>query len=186
MPKRAGASRWPPTAMCSSPHSTRDRNRRGRNSRATSMQSNTVSGRPGDTAGIAAPWPGQTTPTKTCIRSPWGGIPGYTSVMIRSFNRPEETAWLLGGTADLSGWGAPGLSVNVKYIDGDTPDCGSSASPDQNEWDVNLDYSPPQPLLAGLGLRLRFGWLNQKNSCNGQDARDTADIRLILNYAFDL
>lgn len=124
-------------------------------------------------------------PNENFIRSPWGGIPGYTSVMIRDFSRPEETAWLLGGTADLSTWGAPGLNVNIKYIDGDTPDCGTSASPDQNEWDLNLDYSPPQPSLAGLGLRLRLARLEQQDSCDGQDARDVTDIRLILNYAFN-
>ena len=125
-------------------------------------------------------------PDENRIRSPWGSIPGYTSVMIRDFNRPEETAWLLGGTADLSRWGAPGFKVNVKYTDGDTPDCGTSASPDQNEWDLNLDYSPPQASLAGLNLRLRLGWINQQDSCARQDGTDITDIRLILNYALDL
>jgi hypothetical protein len=125
-------------------------------------------------------------PDEHLIRSPWGGIPGYTSVMIKDFNRPQETAWLLGATADLSHWGAEGLELNVKYIDGDTPDCGISASPDQSEWDLNLNYSPPQPALAGLGLRLRFGWVDQENSCNRQDARDVTDIRLVLNYEFEL
>ena len=125
-------------------------------------------------------------PDENRIRSPWGSIPGYTSVMIRDFNRPEETAWLLGGSADLSHWGMKGLKINVKYTEGDTPDCGASASPDQNEWDLNLDYSPPQPVLAGLGLRLRLGRVEQQDSCIGQDARDVTDIRLILNYAFAL
>ena len=106
--------------------------------------------------------------------------------MIRDFNRPEETAWLLGGSADLSHWGMQGLKINVKYIEGDTPDCGASASPDQNEWDLNLDYAPPQPALAGLGLRLRLGRVEQQDPCSGQDASDITDIRFILNYAFDL
>ena len=30
------------------------------------------------------------------LRSPWGSIPGYTSVMVKDFNRPGEKAWLLG------------------------------------------------------------------------------------------
>ena len=106
-------------------------------------------------------------------------------VLIKDFDRPGETAWLLGGTVDFSRWGARGFKVNLKYIDGDTPDCGASASPDQNEWDLNLEYAPPQPALVGLDLRLRFGWVDQDDSCNGSDAQDVADIRFIVNYPFE-
>lgn len=125
-------------------------------------------------------------PDENRIRSPWGSIPGYTSVMIRDFNRPEEQAWLLGGTIDLSNWVVHGFKVNAKYTQGDTPDCGKSASPDQSEWDLNLDYSPPHSSLAGLDLRLRFGWVDQDDTCGRRDGVDIADVRFILNYAFDL
>ena len=60
-------------------------------------------------------------PDESLMRNPWGSIPGYTSVMIADFNQPEETAWLLGGTADLAHWGATGFKLNLKYIAGDTP-----------------------------------------------------------------
>ena len=125
-------------------------------------------------------------PEENLIRSPWGSIPGYTSVMIKDFNRPEEQAWLLGGTVDLSNWGVRGFKVNAKYTEGDTPDCGKSASPDQSEWDLNLNYTPAPPNLAGLNLRLRLGWVDQDDTCGRRDGVDIADARFILNYAFDL
>jgi hypothetical protein len=121
-------------------------------------------------------------PEESLMLSPWGSIPGYTSVMIADFNRPEETAWLLGGTADLAHWGATGFKLNLKYIAGDTPDCGISASPDRDEWNLNLDYAPPQTALAGLALRLRLGWSNQDDTCSRGDANDIADVRFIINY----
>jgi hypothetical protein len=123
-------------------------------------------------------------PDENRIQSPWGGIPGYTSVMIRDFDRPEEEAWLLGGTIDLSDWGVRGFKVNAKYIEGDTPDCGDSASPDHTEWDLNLDYAPPSPALDGLNLRLRFGWADADDTCD-REGIDIADVRFILNYAFE-
>lgn len=124
-------------------------------------------------------------PDENRIRSPWGSIPGYTSVMIKDFDRPEESAWLVGATADFSHWGARGFKANVKYTEGDTPDCGKNASPDQSEWDLNLDYAPQHPTLAGLNLRLRMGWVDQDDTCGIRDGLDVADVRLILNYAFE-
>ena len=40
--------------------------------------------------------------------------------MINDFDRPEETAWLLGGTVDLDSLGVRGLSVNAKAVFGDS------------------------------------------------------------------
>lgn len=91
----------------------------------------------------------------------------------------------MGGTVDLSCWGAPGFKVNAKYTEGNTPDCGKSASPDQSEWDLNLDYAPANPSLAGLNLRLRLGWVDQDETCGRRDGVDIADVRFILNHAFD-
>ena len=123
-------------------------------------------------------------PEEDRLRSPWGGVPGYTSVLINDFDRPEETAWLLGGTVDFDGLGIRGLSVNAKAIYGDTPDCGVSASPDQDEYNLNFNYKPPLKKLAGLLLQLRFGWVDQDDSCQGHDAVDITEVRFVTNYAF--
>lgn len=124
-------------------------------------------------------------PEETRIRSPWGSIPGYTSVMIGDFNRPEETAWLVGGSADLAAWGAKDFKLNLKYVAGDTPDCGTSASPDRDEWDLNLTYTPRQTAVAGLTMRLRLGWVNQQHTCGRNNGVDIADLRFIVNYPLE-
>ena len=124
-------------------------------------------------------------PEEDRLRSPWGGIPGYTSVLINDFDRPEESAWLLGGTVELDRFGAPGLSINAKAIYGDTPDCGVSASPDQDEYNLNFNYRPPRSILAGLLLQLRFGWVDRDDTCEGGDAIDITEVRFVTNYAFN-
>ena len=83
-------------------------------------------------------------------------------------------------------WGWPGLQINGKYIAGDTPDCGKSASPDQDEIDVTLQYKPKAEKFKGLSLRLRGAWIDQQDSCNAGDAHDVTDFRVIVNYEFAL
>jgi hypothetical protein len=124
-------------------------------------------------------------PNRDRIRRPWGSSPGYTSVMINDFDRPEESAWLLGATVDFETLGARGLSVNGKAIYGDTPDCGVSASPDQNEYNLNFNYRPPAPLLTGLLLQLRFGWVQRDAICTGSGDIDVAEVRFVTNYQFE-
>lgn len=128
-------------------------------------------------------------PEEDRLRSPWGGIPGYTSVLINDFNRPEETAWLIGGTVDFASLGARGLAINAKAIFGDTPDCGVSSSRDQDEYNLNINYRPPLAKLAGLLLQLRFGWVERSDTCSSdsgpQIADDIAEVRFVTNYAFE-
>ena len=124
-------------------------------------------------------------PEEHRLRSPWGGIPGYTSVLINDFDRAEESAWLLGGTVEFDSLGVHGLSINAKGIFGDTPDCGTTASPDQDEYNLNFNYKPPLPKLAGLLLQLRFGRVEQDDTCVGGDAVDVSEVRFVTNYAFE-
>jgi hypothetical protein len=124
-------------------------------------------------------------PEQDRLRSPWGGVPGYTSVLINDFNRPEESAWLLGGTVDFDNLGARGLAINAKAVFGDTPDCGNTGSPDRDEYNLNVNYKPPLPKLAGLLLQLRFGWVELDETCGGEDVEDFTEVRFVTNYAFD-
>lgn len=121
-------------------------------------------------------------PEEDRMRSPWGGIPGYTSVMIGDFNLPEETALLLGGTVDFSPLGLPGVEVNAKAIFGDTPDCNKSASPDRDEYNLNLNYRPPAKRLQGMLLQLRFGWVERSATCSEPDPIDISEIRFVVNF----
>ncbi len=121
-------------------------------------------------------------PEEDRMRSPWGSVPGYTSVMINDFNRAEETALLLGGTVDFSSFGARGLKVNAKGIFGNTPDCGASASPDQEEYNLNFNYEPPGEKLMGVLLQLRFAVVDRDDSCRGADGDDIEEIRFVARY----
>ncbi len=114
------------------------------------------------------------------IRNPYGGYPGYLSLMIKSFNRADEDAWLVGASYDFERIGAPGLSGFVNYARGNTPDSGSNASPDQQELDITVDYRFQSELLEGLWLRARAAFVDQDNDVAG--ASDVDDIRIILNY----
>ncbi len=118
------------------------------------------------------------------MRHPWGSIPGYSSVMVKDFNRPGEKAWLVGGKLKLDRWLWAGIELDAKYIQGETPDRGGNASPDQQEIDLSLTYIPPE--LPDLSLRLRNAWVQQKNSYLGSEANSFNDLRLIINYTYKI
>ena len=100
--------------------------------------------------------------------------------MIKSFNRADEDAWLVGASYDFARIGVPGLSSFVNYAQGNTPDSGSNASPDQQEFDITVDYRFQSRSLKGLWLRARAAFVNQDEAVAGAD--DLDDYRLILNY----
>ncbi len=114
------------------------------------------------------------------IRNPFGGYPGYLSLMIKSFNRADEDAWLVGASYDFARIGVPGLSSFINYAQGSTPDSGMNASPDQREFDITVDYRFQSDALSGLWLRTRAAFVDQDNGVAG--ASDVDDIRVILNY----
>jgi hypothetical protein len=129
------------------------------------------------------------------IRNPYGGYPGYLSLMIKSFNRADEDAWLVGASYDFTRIGAPGLSSFINYAQGSTPDSGSNASPDQREFDITVDYRIQSDqrefditvdyriqseILKGLWLRARAAFVDQDDDVAG--ASDVDDIRFIINY----
>ena len=115
-------------------------------------------------------------------QNPFGGHPSPISLMIEDFNRAGEDAWLAGVTYDFSRIGLDGLSAFGRYAHGNTPDSGALASPDQDEVDFTVDYRFKKGLLKGLWLRLRGAYLDQK----GPEARDVTNIRMILNYDFQI
>jgi hypothetical protein len=114
------------------------------------------------------------------LRSPFGGYPGYTSILVEDFNRAGENAWLVGLSYDFARIGLDGLSAFSNYVRGDTPDSGSSASPDQKELDFTFDYRPGWRLLKGLWIRARAGFVNRHH------AGDIDDYRIIMNYSIPL
>ena len=100
--------------------------------------------------------------------------------MIKDFDRADEDAWLVGGSYDFSRWGMHGLSGFVKYVWGDTPESGASASPDQEELDLTLDYRITKGRFDGLWFRFRMAFLDQDEGF--AESQDIEDIRVIVNY----
>ena len=116
------------------------------------------------------------------ILAPFGGYPGYASVIIKDFDRAGEDAWLVGLSFNAAEIGLDGLTVFANYVDGDTPDSGPNASPDQQEFDITADYYFPKSVAEGLWLRTRVALLDQQ----GPNATDQQDYRIILNYTLPL
>ena len=115
------------------------------------------------------------------IRSPYGGYPGYISLIVEDFNRAGEDAWLVGLSYTFAELGLPGLSAFANYASGDTPGHGTKASPDQTELDFTVDYRFGGK-LENLWLRARAAFVDQ----DGPGAVDADDFRVIVNYSVPL
>jgi hypothetical protein len=144
-----------------------------------SFQTGVIGGKMGFTySGTALSFAFSSTDDERKIQNPYGGYPGYISLMLSDFNRAGENAWLVGASYDLSVLGIEGLSAFAKYAQGNTPDSGSSRSPDQEEFDITFDYRFKKGPLKNLWLLFRTAFLNQK----GSNAVDQSNVRIILNY----
>jgi hypothetical protein len=76
---------------------------------------------------------------------------GYASVIIEDFNRADEDAWLVGLSWNARRLGLEDLTLFAKYVEGNTPDSGRIASPDQRVFDITVDYYFSNTVASGLG-----------------------------------
>jgi len=111
------------------------------------------------------------------VKNPWGGDPAFNSVMVSDFNRAGEESWRVGLAYDFAQIGLDGFSAFANYVQGNTPDSGAKATPDQNEWNFTVDYRPSVDFLENLWLRVRAG----SNELEGERTRE--EFRVILNYS---
>jgi hypothetical protein len=111
------------------------------------------------------------------MRSPWSGYPGYTSVQVEDFDRAGEDALLLKAAYDFSRHGAQGLTAYALAVIGN-----SVRAPDynQNEYDLNLQWTPKEGALKGSSFRLRYARVDQRGG--GDPALN--DFRFIATYDF--
>ena len=110
------------------------------------------------------------------LRKPFGGTPGFTSLMVSDFDRPEETAIRVGLSYDFADLGLDGLSAFANYAHGDVPQKGRYAGDNQDEWNVTVDYRPEKTLFKDLWFRVRLGW-------NERDDQRREEYRFIVNYS---
>lgn len=116
------------------------------------------------------------------IRSPFGGRPGFLSLMLLDFDRANEIGFLTGLSYDLSNWGFPSVSGFAKFAWGHNAEDASTGQslPDASEYNVTLDFKPKTGLLNGAWLRLRHA---RADFVGGGFTEDT---RIILNYELPL
>lgn len=109
----------------------------------------------------------------------WGAYPFFNDMMGYSNNRAGEKALYLGAAYDFDRIGWNGFSTNVKASFATTPDEGRTASPDRNEYDLNMNYAFDGD-LKGLSILNRWSYQETKGE------RDGVQVRLRLQYDFQL
>lgn len=114
--------------------------------------------------------------------NPWGGWPGYTSIMELDNDLAGQRTWLVTLSADLAQYGLKGFQASVTHTRATVPSGDTFATPDQLETDADLSYYF-QGALKPLWIRLRAAYVDQDINIGG----DTyTDFRVILNYDFSL
>ena len=108
------------------------------------------------------------------MQGPWSGYPGYTSVQVEDFNRDGEDAWLLRAGYNFAS--VPGLSMYGLYVDGSKPDALTDYAKD--EYDLNLQWAPPEGTFKGLLVRLRYAEVSQHDPANSK----LDDLRIMFYY----
>lgn len=114
---------------------------------------------------------------------PWSGYPGFTSIMEEDNNRADDKTWLVGLGYDFGAMGPGALKTKACFTDSDTPDSGPTASPDQQEVDLTVEYILGRGALKDLSLKARGAAVWQDDVAGG---RDYADFRFIINYQVNL
>ncbi len=115
------------------------------------------------------------------IMYPWGHD-FLVSAVINDLYEAEGKGMRAVLAYDFSEIGIPGLIAKAAYADFDTPDSGANASPDLRETDLDLRYKF-HGYLDGLGIRTRYGIVDQDESLGGEGYND---LRIQLTYDFEL
>ena len=109
------------------------------------------------------------------LQSPWGGVPGWTSVQVQDFDRQGEGAFLLRGSYKFTHL-VDGLSAYALVVFGTDPDGATQYR--QNEYDFNVEWAPTKGFLKNLSLRMRYAIVEQ----SGGDVDNLTDFRVIASY----
>jgi len=122
-----------------------------------------------------------TTSNDRRIISPYGGYPGYISLMLNDFNLAGEEAFLIGLSYSFDKLGLDWLSFYTNFAygyDAIDPEVKESL-PDQKEFNITLDLTPKLFDNRDLWLRVRYANVE----VDGEN-ESINDFRVILNYYF--
>ncbi len=118
------------------------------------------------------------TGSAAAYRSPYGTWAGYTSMIVKDFNRANEGAALIGMKLDLAVVKMPGfaLTTNVVFGNGAMEALRGAPLSTNNEYDFTLDYLVANSVLdwpdwlRPLWLRGRVALLDQyQGGCPDDD-----------------
>lgn len=118
-------------------------------------------------------------------RTPYGAWAGYTSMLLKDFNRAGERAVFVTAAYDFASVGVKGLAVTSWLVFGDgARDAATGARlSDNTEFDLTVDYRFTDErwpeALRPFWIRARTAQLWER--LGGADTR-TYDYRLVLNY----
>lgn len=116
------------------------------------------------------------------FRAPFGGYPGFNSLMISDFNLANQTAYRLGISMQGAAFGVPWISGYINYARGSDAEIAATgtALPDDEEFDITVDFKPKSGPFEDAWLRVRYGvW-------NPGDDRERYNVRVIFNWSFEL
>jgi hypothetical protein len=118
------------------------------------------------------------------LQSPWSGYPGYTSVQVQDFNRAGEDAFIVKASYDFTRLGVEGVTMYALYVRGwgRVDPITKNSVPDEQEFDVDLQWRPQWEFLKGLWLRTRYANVHQYEG----DNNTLHDFRVIVNYDIPL
>ena len=116
------------------------------------------------------------------INSPYGSYPGYLSLIEKDFNRAGEKAWLLGFSYNFKDY-ISGLSTTCNFARGiDAVDPATKKGvPNENEWDITVDYRIEEGPVSGLWFRARNAYVDF-NKGGGH----SNNFRLTVNYPLSI
>lgn len=127
------------------------------------------------------------TGSTAAYRTPYGTWAGYTSMIVKDFNRANEGAFLVGAKIDMAMIDAPGIALTANAAFGNSAlDAHTGAALSTNtEYDFTLDYLFANSALSWpdwmrpIWIRARAGLLDQFLNGSYTTVRD---YRVILNY----
>ena len=118
----------------------------------------------------------------TDVVSRWGSNPFFSDMMSYSNNRAGEKTLYMEAGYDFSRIGWDGFTSSVHTSFGRTPNIGRNKSPDQNEYDLKMNYVFDGKLK---GLTIINFWSYQEGK-GSQDGSDGMQVRLRFQYDFQL
>ena len=118
------------------------------------------------------------------LQSPWSSYPGYTSVQVEDFNRAGESAFMGKVSYDFTRLGLEGVTAYGLFVHGwgRVDPSTRDPVPDENEFDMDLQWRPSWSFLKGLWFRTRYAVVHQYEG----PKKYTHDFRVIVNYDFPL